>query len=543
MIFRGILLLLLFTSFISNAQASDSTLFIIKKQIDTIVDYNSKVQSIIQKADNLLESDNDRALQYYKYAEEILNKNDIQNKAHIFKKVGIIYRNRGDYDKSMKYAMDAKTLYLDLSDTLKVADALIYIGIVYKAVGDYRASVNTLNESIRLASIYSDSMIIGRSFNMLGGSYRALKKIDSAFYSYKQALAIFTKENDEEKLNEVNSNIAILYGRQKQYEKALKIHLKTLEFLKKRNEKSNMVIAYSIIATEHVMLKDYDKALKYTDSSIALAKQEKFKQKLVGAYRRKSYIYKKKKDFKKAYENHVLYKKYSDSVYTVKKRREIKELELKNEFEIQKKELETAAKRKELKLRLYVLLTVLILFFTFIIGFLLWRDYKARAKRIKDKFEKEKLKKEVLAQKIKVSESELKGLIADNTMRLEFIKQLSKQIKDDKDQTSSDIVKSYANSLLLKLQNQISTENKLTSLQDKINEVNQGFDQVIIERFPNLTKTEREVCSFLRLNLSIKEIASIRNASIDSIKALRYRIRKKMKVPKNQELEYFIQSL
>ncbi len=543
MVFRGIIFLLLFTYFIVNSQESDSTLFIIKKQVDTIVDYNTKIRFVIEKADDLLESDNHRALQYYTYLEEILHKDDVQNRAHVLNKIGIIYRNTGAYNKSMKYAIDAKTLYLDLSDSLKIAETLIYIGILHKATGDYRKSVNTFNESIRLASIYNDSMIIGRSFNMLGGSYRALKKIDSAFYSYNQALAIFTKKNNEEKLNEVNSNIGVLYGRQKKYKKALKIHLKTLEFLKSRKQKSNMVIAYSILATEHVMLKDFDKALRYNDSSIVLAKKEKFKQKLVGGYRRKSYIYKKKKDFKKAYENHVLYKKYSDSVYSVKKRREIKALELKNEFELEKKELETTTKRKELKLKLYVLLTILILFFTFIIGFLIWRDYKAKAKRIKDEFEKEKLKKDVLAQKIKISESELKGLIADNTMRLEFVKQLSKQIKDDKDQMNSDIVKSYANSLLLKLQNQISTESKLTSLQDKINEVNQGFDQIIIERFPNLTKTEREICSFLRLNLSIKEIASIRNASTDSIKALRYRIRKKMEVPKNQELEYFIQSL
>ncbi|WP_299677415.1 tetratricopeptide repeat protein [uncultured Tenacibaculum sp.] len=501
------------------------------------------MKSIIDKADSLSEKDNVAAEEFYLHAESILDEDDLVNKAHILKKLGLIYRNRGDFDKGMKYGMESKKFYYELLDTLKMADANIHIGVIHKAVGDYKSSVVSFNEAIRLASFKNDSIIIGRSYNMLGGSYRALKKIDSSFASYRKAIAIFKAKNEERKLNDVNSNMAILYGMQKQYDKALKIHLKSLEFLKNTDDKSNIVIAYSIVASEYYILKDYEKSLKYTDSSIALAKREKFKQKLVGAYRRRSHIFRKKKDFKKAYENHVLYKKYSDSVYTVKKRKEIKELELKNEFEIEKKELETAAKRKELKLRLYVLLTILILFFTIIIGFLLWRDYKARAKRIKDKFEKEKLKKEVLAQKIKVSESELKGLIADNTMRLEFIKQLSKQIKEDKDVSNSDNVKSYANSLLLKLQSQISTENKLSSLQDKINEVNQGFDQIIIKKFPDLTKTEREVCSFLRLNLSIKEIASIRNASIDSIKALRYRIRKKMEVPKNQELERFIQSL
>ena len=64
-----------------------------------------------------------------------------------------------------------------------------------------------------------------------------------------------------------------------------------------------------------------------------------------------------------------------------------------------------------------------------------------------------------------------------------------------------------------------------------------------MELYPNLTKTEREVCALLRLNLSIKEISSIRNATTDSVKASRYRIRKKLEVPSGVELEHFIQSL
>ncbi|WP_143569865.1 tetratricopeptide repeat protein [Tenacibaculum agarivorans] len=539
----SILLLLLFTSILSNGQILDSTGFVIKKQVDTIVNYHDKIKSILNTADSLSEKDNAQAEKYYSYADDILDEDDLMNKAHILKQLSFIYRDRGEFKKSMQYGIDSKNIYYDLSDTLQMADANIQIGILQKSLGEYRTSINSFKEAIRLAAFKNDSIIIGRAYNMSGGAYRGLKKIDSSFICYNKALTIFTNQNDEGRLNEVNSNMAILYGMRKEYDKALKIHLKSLSYLKKTNAKSNLVVAYSIVATEYVMLKDYDKALKYNDSGIALAKKENFKQKLVGGYRRKSFIFKKKNDFKKAYENYVLYKKYSDSIYSIKKRKEIKQLELQNEFAIQKKELETIAKRKELKLRMYVILILLILFFTLIIGFLVWRDYKIRAKRIKDKFEKEKLKKEVLAQKIKVSESELKSLIADNTMRLEFIKQLSKQIKEDKDQANSDSVKSYAHSLLLKLQNQISTENKLSSLQDKINEVNQGFDQVIIENFPDLTKTEREICSFLRLNLSIKEIASVRNASVDSIKTLRYRIRKKMEIPKNQELEHFIQSL
>jgi len=80
--------------------------------------------------------------------------------------------------------------------------------------------------------------------------------------------------------------------------------------------------------------------------------------------------------------------------------------------------------------------------------------------------------------------------------------------------------------LILRLQQQIITENKLSTIQDRIREVNRGIDQKILRLYPSLNKTERKVCNLL--NLSIKEIAAVRNTSVDAIKSSRYRIRKKM---------------
>ena len=80
-------------------------------------------------------------------------------------------------------------------------------------------------------------------------------------------------------------------------------------------------------------------------------------------------------------------------------------------------------------------------------------------------------------------------------------------------------------------------------LKNKIDIINDGFDNMLVTTYKELTKTEREVCSLLRLNLSVKEIASIRNSSSDAIKVTRYRIRKKMNVPKGEKLEMFIQKL
>lgn len=526
-----------------NAQEIDSAFVTLKREVDVLKDNKSKITALINAGDQFIDKDDVKAEYFYNKAYNFLFEESNLDKAHVLLQMGRIYRTRGDYGKSLNLLLESKMIYENQNEERKYAEVLVDIGILYRYLRKPEKAITIFNESINLATSFNDSNTIGRSYNMLGGVYRVLQKYDSSKYSYNKAQSIFKDLKDSIKLNEIQSNMAMLYGRQKRYDKALEIHLKCLEFLKKLKDQNNIATGYSNISFEYRMLKDYDKALKYADSCLQLSKEFGFKQHITSAYRSKSRIYKDLGMYKDAFVNHTFYKRYSDSTFTVNKEKIIKGIELRNELEKEKLELQRINDRKELMANLYAALSIVIFSFSVITALLISRNYKERAKRAKDKLEKEKLKKEILAQKVKSSETELKNLIADNSMRLEFIKRLTQQIKDDKDSAEDKNVKRYANGLLLKLQQQIITENKLSSLQDKISEVNKNFDQNISNKYPSLTKTEREICSLLRLNLSIKEIASIRNSTTDSVKAIRYRIRKKMEIPKSQELENYIQTL
>lgn len=66
-------------------------------------------------------------------------------------------------------------------------------------------------------------------------------------------------------------------------------------------------------------------------------------------------------------------------------------------------------------------------------------------------------------------------MVADNQMRLDFIQELSKQIKEDRKATTSTDIQQYARTLLVRLQRQIVTENKLTLLQRKVKQLIEVF--------------------------------------------------------------------
>ena len=56
---------------------------------------------------------------------------------------------------------------------------------------------------------------------------------------------------------------------------------------------------------------------------------------------------------------------------------------------------------------------------------------------------------------------------------------------------------------------------------------NDTFFDNLLKEFPNLTKNERKLCTFIHMNLSTKEIAKITHQSTGSINVARSRLRQK----------------
>jgi DNA-binding response OmpR family regulator len=73
--------------------------------------------------------------------------------------------------------------------------------------------------------------------------------------------------------------------------------------------------------------------------------------------------------------------------------------------------------------------------------------------------------------------------------------------------------------------------------------VHPRFFEKLALQFPNLTPAEIKLAAFLRLNLTTKEIASITFITPGSIKTARNRLRKKLGLPFDENLNVFLMSL
>jgi DNA-binding CsgD family transcriptional regulator len=71
-------------------------------------------------------------------------------------------------------------------------------------------------------------------------------------------------------------------------------------------------------------------------------------------------------------------------------------------------------------------------------------------------------------------------------------------------------------------------------------EVHNNFLATLKVKYPQLSPTDLKLCAFLRLNLSSKEIAQRLNISLKGVEVSRYRLRKKLGLATEVNLNDFL---
>ncbi|MDE5419560.1 tetratricopeptide repeat protein [Labilibaculum sp. DW002] len=163
--------------------------------------------------------------------------------------------------------------------------------------------------------------------------------------------------------------------------------------------------------------------------------------------------------------------------------------------------------------------------------------------RIQFQRKKHKIEKERQKNKAQLQEEKSKVLVEMKNKELtSFTLRLI-----DKDTMISDLAESIteyapANEALLKSV-KLKTTGRLKLWEEfdkRFIDVNKGFYETLKSRFPELTPTELKHCALIKLNFSSKEMAQLLNISLNGVNTSRYRIRKKLKLEREDNLVSFI---
>lgn len=74
------------------------------------------------------------------------------------------------------------------------------------------------------------------------------------------------------------------------------------------------------------------------------------------------------------------------------------------------------------------------------------------------------------------------------------------------------------------------------SFKERFNRTNPRFLEILLRKYPNLTRREISICMFLKLNYSSADISKELDITLSSVDTYRYNIRKKIRVEKKTSL-------
>lgn len=150
------------------------------------------------------------------------------------------------------------------------------------------------------------------------------------------------------------------------------------------------------------------------------------------------------------------------------------------------------------------------------------------------------IENEALNQKLKTKKKEFMDLALSINEQYEFLEKVlagvseSIMIQTHEERT----IKLKEVSLLIKQKMSFSQEKK--EFYSKIEEIHKDFHLKLTTSFPNITSLEKRLAGLMRLNLSTKEISSLLNISPKSVEVAKYRLKKKLKIEKEDNLKSFI---
>lgn len=86
----------------------------------------------------------------------------------------------------------------------------------------------------------------------------------------------------------------------------------------------------------------------------------------------------------------------------------------------------------------------------------------------------------------------------------------------------------------------LESGNVLERIENEFNIVHNNFIKNIRSRYPALTTNELLLCAYIKMNLATKEIAPLMNMSVRGVETIRYRMRKKLSLEREESLTDFL---
>jgi len=390
--------------------------------------------------------------------------------------------------------------------------------------------------------------------------YEHRKDRDSAVFYFKKAFALVASDfPDDPLLGSIRDNVADIYLEEGAFEKARDYYQQNFYFFKNDTTEDGFINDVSRFVSAGIQLIETNLKLnngETAESNFEILKQSISVNNLQPSMRIEfltlkqhmfeinnqvdsAYVYSQKINVLSDSLNLIESKKHED--YTLTLNSIVSDrMKLAHKLEQNKKEAQISTQR------LLYWITTLAAVIIITIIFLLYQRRNQRLintenERIQTQqaFDLEKLKNTQLKSEVISKERDLSDFAINLSQNYQWAQELSQKLQQVTESTGRARAK-----LLIEfgeaIQNKIDYNHDTKDFFDRLDLLNDAFYKKLNDRFPNLSKTEKRLCSLIRLKLDSQQIATFQNITLASVNTARYRLRRKLKLTNDEDLDNFI---
>jgi DNA-binding CsgD family transcriptional regulator len=409
----------------------------------------------------------------------------------------------------------------------------IIIGEVLFHCHDYEKSIYYTHKGI---DTYDDTStradyFRARFYNTIGQNYEKLSKLDSALQYYEKSLQFSDKVKDSVWIGINNGFIGDVLYKRNEFDKALP-HLQINYATNKSREHVHAAKSLQYIARIDLARGRTDKALARCDEALQLMgvsepglylQQKKF---LDLVYQTTAEVYRAKGNIDSFYHYNQLYVALHDSLDNVATLSSMKIAQLRIENDNSLRAIDSLQKerRTEMLKRNFAIIAITLVF---VILFL----YINRMRL------KQSHKIQIAAAELKSAKEQMEIFTANITEKSRLVEKLNHQLTNK--QLSSEqnlLLEGIANNTIL-------TEEDWNNFKSLFQRIYPGFFVNLKQKAPDITLAEQRMAALTRLNITSRQIATILGISVDSVHKTRQRLRQRLHIHGEQNLDDAIAGL
>jgi tetratricopeptide (TPR) repeat protein/DNA-binding CsgD family transcriptional regulator len=427
-------------------------------------------------------------------AVEILDKKGTTNESSKYQFLGQILYTTRDSERSMYYARRAIETEKDTS---------------------HKARLNNINR-----------------WNTVALCWQRMGNYDSAFHYYDVAMQMANALNSEVWRGIISGNKGYIYFLQKKYDIAKPLLELDYHNSKQYDEIADAAHALQLIARINLLQGKKDSALLQVKEALRMLQQQPqpIPHFLQNVYYATADVYRVLGNSDSFYHYSQLYSNLHDTIERAlaNSRLEISRLRLddqSNVFKIRELQREKEAETRE---RNFVIAAIVLVA---IVGLLI-----LNRRRIKSRYEQRlAFQQKVAAEKEVVAAKEQLNMFTQSIIeKTKLLEQLEQQVAN---KPLTDEQQQLANELSHQT---ILTEEDLEKFKRLFEKIYPGFFLILKETVPDITAAEQRMAAFTRLHLNAKQIASMLGISHDSVYKIRQRLRKRLQLNDQVNIETYL---